>query len=56
MYIFIVFKRLFNKGNRKHFPSVNGVYRNTCGNLGNSKLHGNTRTSCSCSHAISPDN
>ena len=35
---FIVFNGLFNKGNRKHFPRVYRVYRNTRGNLGETQI------------------
>jgi hypothetical protein len=34
---FIVFKRLFNEGNRKHFFRVPIEYRNTCESLGETR-------------------
>jgi hypothetical protein len=50
----IVFKRLFNKGNRKHFFRVPIEFIETLVKVWEKlELRGNTRTSCSCSHATS---
>ena len=51
--LFFIFKRLFSRGNRQHFSMLLFSYRNTFQTPERLKIaYRNTRTSCTCSHAI----